>query len=92
MNIANKLFSNPVVISILIVAIMVLMTLPLILQLDKSYKWIYYGCFVLANTLLITSILIMHQCCCKSEKMFGGSTPTTDFSNIFDISTPFNQF
>ena len=88
MNIANKLFGNPAIIGLILVAIMLIMTFPIILQIKKPYKWIYFLLISAVYTLIVPLVLITYECN-KNSKISGG---TIDTSSIFDISTPYNHF
>lgn len=92
MNITNKLFGNPLVIGVILVAIMVLMTIPLIFQLNKPYKWLYFGCITLAYLLLVPTVLVIYEYNCCRGKIVGGSNPSVDFSKFFDVPTSNNIF
>ncbi len=93
MNITNKLFGSPLVIGVILVAIMVLMTLPLILQLNKSYKWLYFGCITLAYLLLVPTVMVLYEYNSCKSKIYGGTpTQNVDFGGIFDIQGTNNVF
>lgn len=93
MNVINKLLGNPLIIGLILVAIMCFMTLPLIIQLGKSYKWLYFGCIMLTYLLLVPLVLVLSDCCRCAPKISGGRPSTTsDFSEVFNVREIYNQF
>ena len=92
MNITNKLLGNPIIISLILIGTVLIMTFFIILQLDKDYKWMYFGCIILAYTLLIPMFMVMYECNRSGGKLFGGSNIDTNFGSIFDISGSSNVF
>lgn len=86
MTIINKLLGNPIVICVLLVAILFVLTLPTIIQLDKAYKWLYFLCIMLAYSLTVPVIFTLYE-------TNRGSGHKTEFRDVFPMSdSTFNIF